>query len=140
MTSRIATFPTSRSAAAQFALATRGSDDVLAQSSSNGLAIAVLSDSDWTDDQRVEADITPTFSGTGSWVGLVARYVDADNYYYVAIRDNQTYGIYKRVNGVDDAAVRKLFLQHPDPDFPGDAARRLAIRSAWTSASSRAPP
>jgi hypothetical protein len=30
----------------------------------------------------------------------VARYVDADNYYYAVIRSNRTYGIYKRVNGV----------------------------------------
>ena len=71
----------------------------MAQNSSSGLAIALLSGSDWTNEQRVEADITATF-GTGSWVGLVARYVDADNYYYTVIRSNQTYGIYKRVNGV----------------------------------------
>ena len=37
----------------QFALATRGSDDVLAQGASNGLAIATLNDTDWTDEQRV---------------------------------------------------------------------------------------
>ena len=82
-----------------FALATRGTDDVLAQNSSSGLAIALLSDSDWTYEQRVEADITPTF-GTGGWVGLVARYVDADNYYYGVVRSDQTFGLYKRVNGV----------------------------------------
>lgn len=87
-------------ASGQFALATRGSDDVLAQSGTAGLAIALLNGTDWTDDQRVEADITPTF-GSDSWVGLVARYVDADNYYYLAVRDNKTYGIYKRVNGVE---------------------------------------
>jgi hypothetical protein len=93
----------------QFALATRGSDDVLAQSASNGLAIALANGTDWTDYQRVEADITPTFSGTGSWVGLVARYVDANNYYYLAIRDNDTYGIYKRVNGVDTLLRERPF-------------------------------
>ena len=49
----------------------------------------------------MEADITPTF-GTGSWVGLVARYVDADNYYYARHpRQPDAYAIYKRVNGVD---------------------------------------
>ncbi|HEY5760148.1 MAG TPA: hypothetical protein VIU34_30205 [Steroidobacter sp.] len=101
----------------QYALATRGSDDVLVQSATNGLAIAVLSNSDWTDDQRVEADITPTFSGTGSWVGLVARYLDADNYYYVAIRNNQTYGIYKRVNGVDALLYESYFYNTPTPTF-----------------------
>jgi hypothetical protein len=84
----------------QFAVATRGTDEVLAQGAGTGLAVAVMTDSDWTDAQRVEADITPDY-GTGGWVGLVARYVDADNYYYVRIRDNQTFGIYKRVSGVD---------------------------------------
>ncbi len=95
-----------------FALATRGSDDVLAQNSSSGLAVALLSDSDWTYEQRVEADITPTF-GTGSWVGLVARYVDADNYYYTVIRSNQTYGIYKRVNGVVTLLYESIFYDAP---------------------------
>ena len=110
----------------QFALAMRGSDDVLAQSATNGLAIAVLSGSDWTDDQRVEADITPTFGGTGSWVGLVARYVDADNYYYVAIRDNRTYGIYKRVNAVDTLLYEANFYNTETPTF---RAMLLVIRN-----------
>jgi len=96
----------------QFALATRGSDDVLAQNSSSGLAVALANGTDWTDYQRVEADITPTFSGTGSWVGLVARYVDANNYYYLAIRDNDTYGIYKRVNGVDTLLLDRGLYTH----------------------------
>jgi hypothetical protein len=86
----------------QFVLATRGTNDVLRQSSTAGLAFGVMSGSDWTFEQRVEADITPT-SGTGSWVGLVARYIDADNHYAVRFRDNATYGIYKRVNGVETA-------------------------------------
>ena len=38
----------------QFALATRGSDDVLAQGATSGLAIATLNDTDWTDYQRVK--------------------------------------------------------------------------------------
>ena len=83
----------------QFALARRGSDDVLEQSHANGLAVALVNDSDWTDLQRVEVDITATLTGD-SWVGAVARYIDADNYYYVAVRGNDTYGLYKRVNGV----------------------------------------
>ena len=105
-----------------FALATRGTDDVLAQSSSSGLAVALLSDSDWTYEQRVEADITPIF-GTSSWVGLVARYVDADNYYYAVIRSNQTFGIYKRVNGVVTLLYEGDPLQRPCPHFPRLAAR-----------------
>jgi len=100
----------------QFALATRGSDDVLSQSSSNGLAVATLDDTDWTDYQRVQADITPSFGGTGSWVGLVARYVDANNYYSFVARADQTYGIYKRVNGVDTLLHGGSFYNAP-PTF-----------------------
>jgi len=85
----------------QFALATRGSDDVLAQQYANGVAIALVNDSNWTDSQRIEADIAPTFSVAGGWVGLVARYVDADNYYFVTIRNDNTFGIYRRLNGVN---------------------------------------
>jgi len=104
----------------QFAVATRGTDDVLAQSASSGLAVAVMTDSDWTDQQRVEADITPRY-GAGGWVGLVARYVDADNYYYLRIRDNQTFGIYKRVNGVD------TLLQDSDNLLPATFRATLEV-------------
>jgi len=85
----------------QYALATRGTNDVLAQSYANGLALALVNGSDWTDYQRVEADITPAFSGTGGWIGLVVRYVDANNYYYAATRSTNTVGLYRRLNGVD---------------------------------------
>ena len=94
----------------QFAVATRGTDDVLAQSASSGLALAVMTDGDWTDKQRVEADITPTF-GTGGWVGLVARYVDADNYYYMRIRDNQTLWHLQTREWCRHAAARRRFVQ-----------------------------
>jgi hypothetical protein len=85
----------------QYALATRGTDDVLTQTSGTGLAVALLNDSDWSDLQRIETDIAPIPSGTGGWVGLVARYVDADNYYYVAIRPDNSFGLYRRLNGAD---------------------------------------
>jgi hypothetical protein len=100
----------------QFGLATRGADDVLVQSASTGLAIGVMSDSDWIDMQRVEVDVTPTY-GTGGWVGLVARYVDAENYYYVRIRDDRTFGIYKRVNGVDTLLHDDYFYNQPPATF-----------------------
>jgi hypothetical protein len=88
-------------ASGQFALASRGTDDVLAQTGTTGLSLALVDDSDWNYYQRVEADIAPTFGAADSWVGLVARYVDANNYYYVAVRNNNTFGIYRRLNGVD---------------------------------------
>ncbi|MES1262853.1 MAG: hypothetical protein ABUL69_00755, partial [Peristeroidobacter soli] len=87
----------------QFALATRGTDDVLAQTATSGVSVSVAlaNDSDWTDYQRIEADIAPGFGAADAWVGLVARYVDANNYYYVAVRYNNTFGIYRRLNGTD---------------------------------------
>jgi hypothetical protein len=104
-------------AGGQFALATRGSDDVLAQNASNGFSVGVLEGTDWTDHQRVEADITPTYSGTGSWAGLVARYVDIDNFYFLALRSNETYGIYKRVNGVNTLLYEAAFYNTRQPTF-----------------------
>jgi hypothetical protein len=86
MTSKITTRPISLPAAA---------------SSTEGFAVALFNDTDWTDYQRVEADIDYGTLPAGSWVGLVARYVDANNYYYLAVRGNKTYAIYKRVNGVE---------------------------------------
>ncbi len=89
----------------QFALARRGSDDVLAQNSASGMAIAVEDDSDWTYYQSIEADITPASTGSGSWTGLVLRYQDTNNFYYGSVRidgpSSITYSIYKRINGVD---------------------------------------
>lgn len=85
----------------QFALARRGSNEVLAQGSASGLALALANDSDWTKDQIVEADITGANSNSDSWVGLVARYIDANNFYYLAVRDDLTYRVYKRLNGTD---------------------------------------
>ena len=88
MISKTATFPTSRSAAGSSRSPRAASDDVLAQNSSSALAIALVNDTDWTDYQRIEADITPTFGTGDSWAGLVARYVDANNYYFAVIRAN----------------------------------------------------
>ena len=101
MISKTATFPISRSTAGSSRSPRAASDDVLAQNSSSTLAIALFNDTDWTDYQRIEAEITPTFGAGDSWAGLVARYVDANNYYFAVIRANDAYGIYKRVNGVN---------------------------------------
>jgi hypothetical protein len=87
----------------QFAIATRGGNDVLTQTSTSGLSLALANDSDWTYVQSVEADIAPTFLNTrpgGDWVGLVARYVDDRNFYSVTVRRDNTFGLYRRLNGV----------------------------------------
>jgi hypothetical protein len=51
-------------------------------------------------DQIVEADLRPTaFSGTDRWIGLATRYVDANNYVYVTLRNSNTLQIKKLVDG-----------------------------------------
>jgi hypothetical protein len=40
--------------------------------------LRLVTDSDWSDYQRVEADITPTFNAATGWAGLIARYVDPE--------------------------------------------------------------
>jgi hypothetical protein len=101
-----------------FQLATRGSNDVLAQSNASGLAVSLATQSDWTDYQRVEADIVQRYGDAGSWVGLVARYTDANNYYYAAIRPDETFGVYKRVNGVETLLFAGTYHR---PEFTGAA-------------------
>jgi hypothetical protein len=51
-------------------------------------------------DQIVEADLRPiAFSGADRWIGLATRYVDANNYVYVTLRNSNTLQIKKLVNG-----------------------------------------
>jgi hypothetical protein len=85
----------------QFAIAARGSNHVLAQTSTGGYNVALANDSDWTYYQRIEADITASNGPPEGWVGLIARYTDANNYYYVALRKDGTGGLYRRMNGVN---------------------------------------
>jgi hypothetical protein len=83
----------------QFAVAPRGATHVYRQSSLVGDAVALNSaDLKAT---LITADVRPTaFDGDTRWVGLVARYIDANNMYYVTIRANNTVSIRKNVNGV----------------------------------------
>jgi hypothetical protein len=85
--------------AGQFAVATRGATRVYRQSSLTGDAAAVNS-ADLTA-TLITADVRPTaFDGAGRWVGLMARYIDENNFYYVTIRNNNSVSIRKKVNGV----------------------------------------
>lgn len=69
----------------QFSIVQKGVTRAWRQSSLAGDAGA-LYDLDLTE-QTVTADITPTaFNGADRWVGLVTRYTDEQNYYYVTLR------------------------------------------------------
>jgi hypothetical protein len=83
----------------QFAVAQRGATRVYRQSSLAGNAVAVNSaDLKAT---LITADVRPTaFEGDTRWVGLMARYIDENNHYYVTIRGNNSVSIRKKVNGV----------------------------------------
>lgn len=85
--------------AGQFAVAQRGSTHVYRQSSLTGDAVAVNSADMKT--TLITADVRPTqFDGDTRWVGLMARYIDENNHYYLTIRGNNSVSIRKKVNGV----------------------------------------
>ncbi len=74
---------------------------MFAQSSVAGTARAVIGVP--TDDQSVDVRARPTtFAGTGSgerWFGVMARYVDDSNYYYLTLRSTNTVSLRKLTNG-----------------------------------------
>ncbi len=78
-----------------------GSNFVFAQSSVAGTARAVIGVP--TDDQSVDVRARPTtFAGTGGgdrWFGVMARYVDDSNYYYLTLRNTNTVSLRKLTNG-----------------------------------------
>jgi len=88
-------------AGSSFSVATTHSR-VYRQSSTAGNAASIWANTDRTN-QAVEADIKPTAYATTTgdkWFGLVARYLDANNYYYVTLRNNNTVLLRRMLNGV----------------------------------------
>lgn len=88
-------------AGSSFTVATTSTSRVYRQSSTVSNAAALWNDTDRTN-QSIEADIKPTaFASTpgDKWFGLVTRYSDAANYYYITIRNNNTLLLRRMVNG-----------------------------------------
>jgi hypothetical protein len=82
-----------------FAVAQRGATRVYRQSAPTGDAVAVNSTDLKT--TLITADVRATaFEGTNRWAGLMARYIDENNHYYVTMRANNTISLRKKVNGV----------------------------------------
>jgi hypothetical protein len=82
-----------------FAVVNDGTSLVYRQTSTGGNAAAFLQTTS-SDDQSIQADITPrAFSGADRWVGLVARYSNANNYYYVTARSSGALQLKKMVGG-----------------------------------------
>jgi hypothetical protein len=88
------------SAGSQFGVVTEGSNRVFRQSNDAGDALALLADASWQD-QSIEADVTPlSFNGSDRWVGLVTRYQDARNHYYVTLRSSGSVQLRRMTDGV----------------------------------------
>jgi len=84
-----------------FTVAATSTSRVFRQLSDTGNSAATLNGTDWTN-QSVVADIRPTAYAAGSgdrWFGVVARYTDVSNYYYVTLRKGNTAQLKKIVNG-----------------------------------------
>lgn len=89
-------------AGSSFTVATTATSRVYRQSSTVGNAASIWNNTDRTN-QAVQADIKPTAYATATgdkWFGLVTRYTNASNYYYVTLRNNNTVLLRKMVNGV----------------------------------------
>jgi hypothetical protein len=82
-----------------FAVVNDGTSRVYRQTNVSGNAAAFLQTTSGND-QSIQADITPrAFNGADRWVGLVARYSNANNYYYVTARSSGVLQLKKMVGG-----------------------------------------
>lgn len=85
----------------QFSVATVSGSKVLRQTSTAGDAGAVMGGTERSN-QAIEAEIKPTAFASGSssrWFGLMTRFTDAQNYYYVTLRNSNRAELKKMVNG-----------------------------------------
>jgi len=77
-------------AGSQFSVVASGANHFYRQASTMGEARALLSGAYWIN-QAIEANVTPrAFDGNDRWVGLVTRFQDSQNYFYVAMRNSGT--------------------------------------------------
>ncbi|WP_157994610.1 FG-GAP repeat protein [Peristeroidobacter agariperforans] len=82
-----------------FSVVSGGTSLVYRQTNTTGNAAALLANASYPD-QSIQADIVPrAFDGTDRWFGLVARYVNSTNYYYVTARSGGGVQLKKMVGG-----------------------------------------
>ncbi|MGH8175783.1 MAG: hypothetical protein ACREV5_05935, partial [Steroidobacter sp.] len=80
-------------------VATSGPSRVYRQKTFANEARTVLNNAMWTN-QSAQADVTPTaVQGADRFAGVVVRFVDPSNYYYVSLRSSNTVQLRKKVNG-----------------------------------------
>lgn len=72
---------------------------VYRQNSLAGNATSLLNTTAWRN-QAIQADIKPLqFQAADRWLGLTVRYIDANNYYYVTLRQSNVLQLRRLVNG-----------------------------------------
>lgn len=86
-------------AGSSFSVVRSGASRVYRQSSISGRATSIRTNLDWRD-QSIQADVRPTAFNDGEcWFGLAVRYLDADNYYFVTVRNTNVIQLRKIVDG-----------------------------------------
>ena len=84
-----------------FSVASVGGSQVYRQTNITAGATAIYQSADW-DRQSIQADVTPRSYAAppgDRWFGLMVRYVDANNYYYITVRNSNTVELKRMVNG-----------------------------------------
>jgi hypothetical protein len=72
---------------------------VYRQNSLVGDARTLVTDMDWTN-QSIQVDVTPrAFDGNDRWFGLIVRYTDPNNFYYVTARSSNEIRLRRLLNG-----------------------------------------
>jgi hypothetical protein len=85
--------------AGSFGVVSNGTSLVYRQSNTAGNAAALMANANHGD-QSIQADIVPrAFDGADRWFGLVARYVNSANYYYVTARSGGGIQLKKMIGG-----------------------------------------
>lgn len=85
-----------------FSIASVGGSRVYRQTNVTTGASSIYQAADW-DRQSIQADVTPRSYAAppgDRWFGLMVRYTDANNYYYITVRNSNTIELKRMVNGV----------------------------------------
>lgn len=85
-----------------FSVVSAGGTRVYRQTSTASGATAIYQNADW-DRQSIQAEVTPRAHATAAgdrWFGLMVRYADPNNYYYITVRNSNTIQLKRMQNGV----------------------------------------
>jgi hypothetical protein len=85
-----------------FTVASVAGTRVYRQTNTASGATSIYQSANW-DRQSIQADITPRAYATGTgdrWFGLVVRYTDVNNYYYITVRNSNSVLLRRIQNGV----------------------------------------